>query len=119
MLPTTPPNTAAGLVLGTVGYMAPEQVRGLPTDHRADIFALGAVLYEMLAGRRAFNGDTAADVMTAILKEEPSDLPSDVRQGAPALARIVDRSLAKNPGGRFTSADDLAFALENLSSSSV
>ena len=97
MLATTPPNTAAGLVLGTVGYMAPEQVRGLTTDHRADIFAIGAVLYEMLSGRRAFNGDTAADVMTAILKEEPPDLPDDVRQGAPALARIVDRCLAKNP----------------------
>jgi serine/threonine protein kinase/Tol biopolymer transport system component len=117
-LQTKPPLTAAGLVLGTVGYMAPEQVRGLPTDQRADIFALGAVLYEMLSGRRAFNGDTAADVMTAILKEEPPELPTDVRQIAPALARIVDRCLAKNPNARFKSADDLAFALEGLSSSS-
>ena len=118
-VPTTPPNTRPGIVLGTVGYMAPEQVRGLAIDHRADIFALGAVLYEMLAGRRAFTGDTAADVMTAILKEEPPELPADVRQAAPALARIVDRCLAKNPGARFMSADDLAFALEGVSSSSI
>lgn len=74
-LPTTPPHTLPGVVLGTVGYMAPEQVRGLTADHRSDIFAFGAVLYEMLSGRRAFRGETAPDTMTAILKEDPVDLP--------------------------------------------
>src|SRR5262245_58672815 len=73
-LPTSPPHTVPGLVLGTVGYMAPEQVRGLATDHRTDIFALGALLYEMLSGQRAFGRETAADTMTAILKEDPPDL---------------------------------------------
>ena len=116
---TTAPETTPGTVLGTIGYMAPEQVRGLAVDHRADIFALGAVLYEMLAGRRAFTGDTSADVMTAILKEEPPELPADVRQAGPALARIVDRCLAKNASARFMSAGDLAFALDALSSSTV
>jgi eukaryotic-like serine/threonine-protein kinase len=113
------PATEAGLVLGTVGYMAPEQVRALPTDHRADIFALGTVLYEMLTGHRAFEGDTAADVMTAVLTSEPRQLPEAVRQAAPALGRIVDRCLAKDAGARFASASDLIFALESLSSSSV
>ncbi|MEQ1910337.1 MAG: protein kinase, partial [Vicinamibacterales bacterium] len=118
-MPTTAPETTPGTVLGTIGYMAPEQVRGLSVDHRADIFALGAVLYEMLAGRRAFTGDTSADVMTAILKEDPPELPADVRQATPSLARIVDRCLAKNPNARFMSAGDLAFALESLSSSTM
>src|SRR5262249_43046400 len=101
-----------------VGYMAPEQVRGLPTDHRADIFSLGAVLYEMLSGERAFKGDTAADVMSAILREEPPELSVDVRSASPVLARIVERCLAKNANARFKSADDLAFALDALSSGS-
>jgi serine/threonine protein kinase len=73
-LPTTPPHTQVGVVLGTIGYMAPEQVRGLAADHRADIFAFGTILYEMLTGQRAFQGDTAMDTMTAILKEDPADL---------------------------------------------
>jgi eukaryotic-like serine/threonine-protein kinase len=106
--------TEAGVVLGTVGYMAPEQVRGLPADHRADIFALGTVIYEMLTGRRAFDGDTTADVMTAILKDDPPELPAAVRQGTPALCRIVERCVAKDPSARFASASDLAFALEGL-----
>ena len=93
-------------MLGTVGYMAPEQVRALPTDHRADIFALGTVLYEMLTGHRAFEGDTAADVMTAVLTSEPRELPEAVRQAAPALGRIVNRCLAKDAGARFASASD-------------
>jgi serine/threonine protein kinase len=118
LLPTTPPHTLPGVVLGTIGYMAPEQVRGLTTDHRSDLFALGAVLYEMLAGRRAFRGDTSIDAMTAILKEDPPDLPSTERQIPPALARIVDRCLEKSPAQRFKSADDLAFALEALSTHS-
>jgi serine/threonine protein kinase len=117
-LPTTPPHTTPGVVLGTIGYMSPEQVRGLPVDYRSDIFAFGAVLYEMLSGQRAFRGDTTADTMTAILKEDPRDLPADERKIPPALARIVDRLLQKAPAARFKSADDLAFALEGLSSHS-
>jgi eukaryotic-like serine/threonine-protein kinase len=115
---TVPPHTTPGLILGTLGYMAPEQVRGLPADHRADIFAFGVVLYEMLAGRRAFLRDTPADTMTAILKDDPPDLPADDRQIPPTLTRIVNRCLEKAPSGRFQSAGDLAFALEAPSSQS-
>ena len=104
-----------GMVLGTIGYMAPEQVRGLTADHRSDIFAFGAMLYEMLSGRRAFRGDTSIDTMTAILQGDPPDLPLAERHIPPALERIVDRCLEKNPASRFKSADDLAFALEALS----
>ena len=107
--------TEAGVVLGTVGYMAPEQVRGLPADYRADIFAFGCVLHEMLSGLRAFRRATAADTMTAILKEEPPDLPLVERHIPPALARIVERSVEKAPAARFQSTQDLAFALEALS----
>jgi len=114
-LPTTPPNTTPGMVLGTIGYMSPEQVRGLPADHRSDIFAFGAVLYEMLCGRRAFHGDTTADTMSAILKEEPRDLTTREAQIPPALERVVDRCLEKTPSRRFQSTHDLAFALEALS----
>jgi serine/threonine protein kinase/Tol biopolymer transport system component len=117
-LPTTPPHTLPGLVLGTIGYMSPEQVRGLAADHRTDIFAFGAILYEMLSGLRAFPGDTAMDAMTAILKEDPADLPVAARHIPPTLERIVDRCLEKSPASRFKSADDLAFALEALSPSS-
>ncbi|HVH26068.1 MAG TPA: protein kinase [Vicinamibacterales bacterium] len=117
-LPTSPPNTTPGVVLGTLGYMAPEQVRGLPADHRSDIFAFGAVFYEMLCGQRAFHGNTTADTMTAILKEDPRDLPIADRNIPPGLARIVDRCLQKAPAARFKSADDLAFALESLTSHS-
>ncbi len=88
-LPTTPPNTVPGVVLGTIGYMSPEQVRGLAADHRADIFAFGAILYEMLSGRRAFRGETAMDAMTAILKEDPPDLPAADRHISPALPRTI------------------------------
>ena len=125
-LPTTPmfttqaaPQTMAGVVLGTVGYMAPEQVRGLPSDHRADIFAFGAILYEMLSGHRAFHGDTTMDTMTAILKEAPPDLPVAGRHIPPGLIRIIDKCLEKVPAGRFQSAGDLAFALEGLSTQST
>jgi Tol biopolymer transport system component len=113
---TSPPQTHPGMMLGTMGYMAPEQLRGQPADHRADVFAFGAVLYEMLAGRRAFRGDTMVDTITAILKEESPDLPADDPHISPALVRIVDRCLEKSPARRFQSAGDLAFALEALSS---
>jgi len=112
---TLPPHTAVGIVLGTVGYMAPEQVRGLDADHRSDIFAFGAVLYEMLSGRRAFVGDSPMDVMSMILKEGTHGFPADVCEITPALEAIVNRCLEKNPAARFKTADDLAFALSTLS----
>jgi serine/threonine protein kinase len=115
VMPTTPPRTMVGVALGTVGHMAPEQVRGLPADHRADIFAFGTVLYEMLSGRRAFIGETPMDTMTAILKEEPADLRTASHDTPLGLDRIVDRCLEKNPAARFQTASDLAFALESLS----
>ncbi|HWK11702.1 MAG TPA: protein kinase, partial [Vicinamibacterales bacterium] len=111
--------TTAGTVLGTFGYMAPEQVRGLAVDHRADIFAFGAVLYEMLSGVRAFKGETAADTITAILTQDPPDLDVAKLAISPALDRIVRRCLEKSPDLRFQSANDLAFALENLSTAST
>ena len=111
--------TSAGMVLGTFGYMAPEQVRGLAVDHRADIFAFGAVLYEMLSGERAFKGETAADTMTAILTKEPPDLDTARLAISPAIERIVRRCLEKSPDLRFQSATDLAFALETMSTTST
>ena len=117
-MPTANADTAAGTLLGTVGYMAPEQARGQPVDSRADVFAFGAILYEMLSGQRAFRGETAADTISAILDKEPPDLPIAERNIPPGLARIVDRCLEKNASARFQSAGDLAFALEGLSSSS-
>jgi eukaryotic-like serine/threonine-protein kinase len=111
--------TSAGTVLGTFGYMAPEQVRGQAVDHRADMFAFGAVLYEMLGGERAFRGETAADTMTAILTKDPPDLDAAGWSIAPALDRIVRRCLEKAPELRFQSANDLAFALETLSTVST
>ncbi len=107
--------TQAGTVLGTMGYMAPEQVRGLAVDPRADLFAFGAVLYEMLSGRRAFAGATAADTMSAILTGDPPDLDSAALEIPPGLDRVVRRCLEKAPELRFQSATDLAFALETLS----
>jgi eukaryotic-like serine/threonine-protein kinase len=106
--------TDPGLILGTVGYMSPEQVRGLPADQRSDLFSLGAILYEMLAGRRAFNGATAADVMSAILREEPPELAA-VRPGVPReLERLVRHCLEKSPELRLQAAQDLAFDLEGM-----
>jgi serine/threonine protein kinase len=114
VLPTTPPHTLAGVVLGTIGYMSPEQVRGLPADHRSDVFAFGATLYEMLSGQRAFRGDSAMDTMMAIAKENPPELvEASNRHIPPALIRIIDRCLEKNPAARFQSTRDLAFALES------
>ena len=111
-------DTTPGTVLGTVGYMSPEQVRGQPVDARTDIFALGIVLYEMLSGRRPFQGNTTADTIAAIVKEDPADLPAVERHIPAGLERIVDRCLEKTPTARFQTASDLGFALEALSSSS-
>jgi Serine/threonine protein kinase len=114
-LPTATAGTEPGVVLGTIGYMSPEQVRGRPADVRSDIFAFGAILYEMLSGRRAFHGDSAADTMSAILMKEPPDL-SVTNQGiSPGLERVVRHCLEKNPEERFHSAHDVAFDLETLS----
>src|SRR5215813_2096044 len=107
--------TDPGTVMGTVGYMSPEQVRGQPADHRSDIFSFGAILHEMLTGRRAFKRDTMAETMTAILKEEPEDLSASNPNISPALERIVNRCLEKKPDRRFQSTADLGFALESLS----
>ena len=110
------PATDAGTVLGTASYMSPEQVRGSPVDSRTDIFSFGAVLYEMLSGKRAFKRDTTPETMTAILKEEPPELIDSGVQIPPALDRIVRHCLEKAPEQRFQSARDLAFDLESLSS---
>src|SRR6185437_4646772 len=107
--------TAAGVVMGTASYMAPEQVRGEPVDPRTDMFAFGAVLFEMLSGKRAFQRDTAAETMTAILRDDLPEITSDRPPIPPALDRIVRRCLEKNPEQRFQSAKDLAFGLEALS----
>jgi len=111
----TTTSTDPGFVMGTVGYMSPEQVRGQAADYRSDIFSLGAILYEILSGKRAFHGGTPADTMSAILKEEPPELSRTGRILPPALARIVHRCLEKDPAARFQSARDLAFNLELLS----
>jgi TolB-like protein/Tfp pilus assembly protein PilF len=110
----TRPQTTSGTVLGTVGYMAPEQVRGLEADHRADIFSTGAVMYEMLTGRRAFRGESAADTMSAVLNEPPSALVFNA-DSPPSLARIIRRCLEKDVNQRFQSARDLGFAIESIS----
>ena len=115
----SPVLTHPGTVMGTVGYMAPEQVRGQATDARSDLFALGAVLYEMLSGQRAFQRDTAADTMTAILKEDPPEFAGTRTDISPALDRIIRHCLEKNPVERFQSARDVAFALEALSGSAT
>jgi hypothetical protein len=109
--------TDPGTVMGTVGYMAPEQIRGHAVDGRCDIFALGAVLYEMLSGTRAFFRETNAETLTAILKEDPPDLIHAHPGISPSLDRIIRHCLEKNPAERFQSARDVAFALESLSDS--
>ena len=110
-----PTITRIGIAMGTVGYMSPEQVRGLPTDSRTDIFAFGAILYEMLMGKRTFQKATEADTISAILNEEPPPITDFAPDTPPALERVVRRCLEKNPEQRFHSASDLAFALESLS----
>lgn len=113
--PTLSRHTEPGTVLGTVGYMSPEQVRGKAADHRSDLFSFGAVLYEMLAGQRAFQGETPADTLTAILTKEPAEISTPNATLSPTLDRIVRRCLEKDPEARFRSAHDLGFALEVLS----
>jgi len=107
--------TNAGQVLGTVGYMSPEQVRGDPADHRSDIFSFGSILYEMLYGQRAFKRNTGAETMTAILNDDPSEFSGRSLTIAPALERIMRHCMEKQPGQRFQSAHDIAFALESVS----
>jgi serine/threonine protein kinase len=106
------------VLLGTLGYMSPEQCRGASVDARSDLFSFGAVLYEMLSGRPAFRGDTTADTISSILKEEPPDLATTGRDVPPMLERIVHHCFEKDPAQRFQSARDIAFALEALSSTS-
>ena len=118
-IPTRRVDTDPGVVMGTVGYMSPEQLRGKAVDHRSDIFSFGAILYEMLSGRRAFHGESAVETMSAILKEDPPDLSETNKTIAPGLERVVNHCLEKNPEARFHSASDLAFALEALSSPST
>jgi Tol biopolymer transport system component len=113
-----PTATEPGVVMGTLGYMSPEQVNARPADARSDLFALGAILYEMLAGQRAFRGESAASTMAAILREDPPELSAGNRSLPPGLERIVRHSLEKNPDRRFQSARDLAFDLESLSPAS-
>ncbi|MGA2389230.1 MAG: WD40 repeat domain-containing serine/threonine protein kinase [Candidatus Sulfotelmatobacter sp.] len=113
-LPTMTQATEAGVVMGTAGYMSPEQVRGIAVDPRSDIFSFGAILFEMISGQRAFHRETAADTMSAILKEEPPDLSATNHNVSPALERIVQHCLEKNPEQRFHSASDIAFDLEHM-----
>lgn len=115
---TDDPGTAEGTVLGTVGYMAPEQVRGEVADSRSDIFSLGVVLYELLAQRPPFARATRAETLSAVLRDDPPPLPPVTGDAGPALARIIARCLAKRPEDRFQSAHDLALALEAVSSPS-
>jgi eukaryotic-like serine/threonine-protein kinase len=114
--PTGSGHTEPGTVMGTMGYMSPEQVRGLPVDHRTDIFSFGAILYELLSGKKAFKRDTASDTIAAILKEEPPELTESGRNVSPALDHIVRHCLEKDRENRFQSAKDVAFALSEASS---
>jgi serine/threonine protein kinase len=114
---TSPALTAPGTVMGTVGYMSPEQVRGQAVDNRSDIFSFGAILYEMATGKRAFQRESGVETMNAILKEEPPEIDTAQMKVSPGLERIVRHCLEKNPANRFQSARDLAFALGALSGS--
>src|SRR5262245_31524897 len=116
--PTQKRFTHPGVVMGTVGYMAPEQVRGQETDHRSDIFAFGVILYEMLSGQRAFRGASAIEVMNAILKEEPPEFGETNTKISPQIEKLVRRCLEKQPERRFQTAYDLGYALEALSTPS-
>jgi len=107
--------TVPGIVMGTIGYMSPEQVRGLQVDHRSDIFALGAILFEMLSARRAFQGNTPVDTLTAILMHDPPSLTGTNPNVTPPLDRTIRRCLEKDPKERFQSAKEVGFALKALS----
>jgi eukaryotic-like serine/threonine-protein kinase len=117
-LPTATRGTEPGVVMGTLGYMSPEQVKGKPADARSDIFSFGAILYEMLSGQRAFHRETAAETISAILKEDPPDLSTTNQNVPPGLERLVAHCLEKSPEQRFHSAHDLAFDLESVSGAS-
>ena len=122
MLPTHVQDTAPGVVLGTVGYMSPEQVRGQTVDHRSDIFSFGAMLFEMVSGQRAFVGETPADTISAVLSKDPVNLSADLKQDVhPLLDETIRHCLEKNPAERFQSASDVAFSLgaSRFSSSSA
>jgi len=108
--------TEPGTVMGTVGYMSPEQVRGKPADRRSDIFSLGSILYEMLSGERAFRGDSAAETMAAIAQKDPPELAQPTGRFAPSIERVLRHCLEKRPEDRFDTARDLAFALESATS---
>src|ERR1700745_4316143 len=110
-----PTVTMPGVAMGTMGYMSPEQLRGLATAQRTDIFAFGAILYEMVMGKRSFLKPTEADTVSAILNEEPPPIAQFAPDAPPALERVIRRCIEKNPEQRFHSASDLAFALEALS----
>src|SRR2546421_11899330 len=111
-VPTRKVNTDPGTVMGTMGYMSPEQLKGRPADHRSDIFSFGAILYEMLSGKRAFRGDSMAETMSAILREDPPDLSETNKTVSPALERVVRHCLEKNPAERFHCARERAVAIE-------
>ena len=113
--PTLDSATRQGAVLGTLGYMSPEQLRGAGIDARSDLFSFGVVLYEMLSGQRAFRGKTTADTISAVLREDPPDLTASGRNVPPILERIVRHCLEKDPAARFQSARDVVFDLETLS----
>ncbi|HEX4439084.1 MAG TPA: protein kinase [Thermoanaerobaculia bacterium] len=114
--PTGTGHTQPGTVMGTMGYMSPEQLRGLPVDHRSDIFSFGTILYELLSGKKAFKRDTASDTIAAVLREEPAELTQTGRNVSPALDHIVRHCLEKDRESRFQSARDVAFALSEASS---
>jgi len=116
---TVEEQTDPGTVMGTVGYMSPEQVRGKNADHRSDIFALGTILYEMVTGKQTFRKPTSAETMTAILNEEPPSISQITPTAPPGMQRVVHRCLEKSPEQRFQSASDLAFALEALSDTGI
>jgi eukaryotic-like serine/threonine-protein kinase len=118
-VPTMSLSTEPGRVMGTVGYMAPEQVRGKGVDARADIFSFGAVLYEMLTGKRAFQGESPVETLNAILKDDPPSLFESAQSVSPALERIVRRCLEKRPEERFRTAHDLGIALDAISTAST